>query len=131
MRNYSITRALDLPEYKIAAFSEEPDSTLYITVEPYKRKRFVCINCGQEHPVHIHSWKITPAEDVRLFEKRVFLLVKKRRVICPRDGNPHVEAIEWLKPRARTTKRFAAQVGRLTAITTNQEAGWFLGLDDE
>ena len=61
----------------------------------------------------------------------MFLIVKKRRVICPEDGKPHIEAVEWLKPRAGTTRRFAAQVSRLTAITTNQEAGWFLGLDDE
>jgi Transposase and inactivated derivatives len=31
----------------------------------------------------------------------------------------------------RVTYRFAIQVNRLTAITTNQEAGWYLGLDDE
>lgn len=29
------------------------------------------------------------------------------------------------------TKRFAEHVSRLTAITTNQEAGWFLGLNNE
>ena len=36
-----------------------------------------------------------------------------------------------LKKWGRVTKRFAKRVNRLTAITTNQEAGWFLGLDDE
>ncbi|MFH1449903.1 MAG: hypothetical protein ABIG09_05820, partial [bacterium] len=41
------------------------------------------------------------------------------------------EEITWLKKWSRVTKRFAEQVNRLTAITTNQEAGWFLGLDDE
>ena len=35
----------------------------------------------------------------------------------------------WL--RKRFTRRFAEQINRLTAITTNTEAGWFLGLDDE
>jgi len=28
-------------------------------------------------------------------------------------------------------QKVAEQAGRLTAITTNQETGWFLGLDDE
>ena len=37
-----------------------------------------------------------------------------------------------MKPlRGRFTRRFAEQVYRLTSITTNTEAGWFLGLDDE
>lgn len=33
--------------------------------------------------------------------------------------------------RDRFTKRFTNQVTRLRAVTTNQEAGWYLGLDDE
>lgn len=33
--------------------------------------------------------------------------------------------------KSRYTKRFAFEVYRLTSITTNQEAGWFLGMDDE
>ena len=37
----------------------------------------------------------------------------------------------WVKKWGRSTKRFAEQVNRLTAITTNQETGWFLDLDDE
>jgi transposase len=40
-----------------------------------------------------------------------------------------VEEIDWIQKRF--TLRFAGQVYRLTAITTNQEAGWYLGLDDE
>jgi transposase len=42
-----------------------------------------------------------------------------------------VEAVAWLKPLARVTDRFAEDVYRLTAIATNVEAGWYLGLDDE
>jgi transposase len=33
--------------------------------------------------------------------------------------------------RKRFTKRFADKVYKLTSITTNMEAGWYLGLDDE
>ena len=130
MRNYSIIRGLNLPEYKIIKF-KEVCGNLYITIRPYKKKRFICSNCGKEHKINVHSRKETTVEDLRLFDKRVFLIVKKRRVICPKDNKPHVETVEWLKRRARTTRRFAPEVSRLTAITTNQEAGWFLGPDDE
>lgn len=41
------------------------------------------------------------------------------------------EFIARISRWSRTTKRFAEHVDRLTAITTNQEAGWFLGLNDE
>lgn len=71
------------------------------------------------------------AEDVRLGERRVFLHIPKRRYRCPIDGRIHTEEIEWIELGARVTKSFGRQVNRLTAITTNQEAGWFLGLNDE
>jgi transposase len=45
------------------------------------------------------------------------------------DGKIRVEELAWI--RGRFTRRFAEQVYRLTAITTNQEAGWYLELDDE
>lgn len=131
MRRYSITKAINLPEYKVINVYEEGEEVIHIKVEPYKRKRFICTHCGQEHCGRIHSWKEVSVEDLRVFDKRVILCVKKRRLICPRDGHPHVELIDWLKPRARVTKRFGTEVNRLTAITTNQEAGWFLGIDDE
>ena len=71
------------------------------------------------------------AEDVRLGDRRVFLYIPKRRYRCPKDGRIHTETIEWIELGARATKAFSRQVNRLTSITTNQEAGWFLGLNDE
>jgi transposase len=70
-------------------------------------------------------------EDLRLAGRRVYLHVVKRRGRCPKDGCIHVEALDWIKPRSRVTNRFADEVYRLTAITTNVETGWYLGLDDE
>ena len=35
-----------------------------------------------------------------------------------------------VKKNKRVTSKFSQEVYRLTSITTNQEAGWFLGLDD-
>lgn len=50
---------------------------------------------------------------------------------CGWSHSYHIEEVPWLKKYSRVTKRLAEKVNRLTAITTNQEAGWFLGLDDE
>ena len=40
-----------------------------------------------------------------------------------------MEKTDWTYIRA--TKRYAHDVYRLTSITTNTEAGWYLGVDDE
>lgn len=131
MQVYSIKKRLNIPEYKITEILSETEKEMYIKLEPYKRKPFVCSGCGQVHKIGQHGLEESEAEDLSMFEKRVYLHVLKRRYKCPVDGRTHIEEVPWLKKYSRVTKRFAEKVNRLTAITTNQEAGWFLGLDDE
>jgi len=130
MRGHSITQDLNLPNYKITKVHRE-STALRIHVEPYKRKKFVCSQCQTIHVGKINSRKDVTVEDLKIFGKRVWLIVRKRRMRCPLDGQLHVELVDWVKPRARVTNRFAKDVYRLTSITTNAEAGWYLGIDDE
>lgn len=132
MQKYSITRALDLPEYKIIEIVSETDKEIHMRLRAYKRKKARCSGCGEYHDGQkIHSFKEVVVEDLRLFEKRVYLHVIKRRYRCVKDGRIYVETVEWLKPRCRVTNRLAKEIYRLTSITTNQEAGWYLGMNDE
>lgn len=130
MQGHNITQDLCLPDYKITKVHRE-SMALRIHVEPYKRKKFVCSQCQTVHVGKINSRKDVTVEDLKIFGKRVWLIVTKRRMRCPLDGQLHVELVDWVKPRARVTNRFAEDVYRLTSITTNTEAGWYLGIDDE
>ncbi len=131
MRKYSITRALNLPEYKITEIISDTDKEIHIRTVPYKRKKALCSGCGEIHNGKIHSFKETVVEDRRLSGRRVYLHVIKRRYRCLKDGRLYVESVDWLKARSRVTNRLAQEVYRLTAIATNVEAGWLLGMDDE
>ncbi|MFH1327740.1 MAG: ISL3 family transposase [Candidatus Bathyarchaeota archaeon] len=131
MQAYSIKRALNIPEYKITEVMSESDSEIHLRLEPYKRKHGACSGCGKVHKIGYHGFETAIVEDLPIFGKRTYLHVVKRRYVCPEDGRVYIEDIPWLKKWSRVTRRFAEQVGRLTAITTNQEAGWFFGLDDE
>lgn len=131
MQVYSIKKRLNIPEYKITKILLETDKEIHIKLEPYKRKRFLCSGCGKVHKVGQHGLAESRVEDLSLFEKRTYLTVVKRRFKCPHTGGVHIEEISWLKKHSRVTQRFAKKINRLTAITTNQEAGWFLGLNDE
>lgn len=131
MQRYSITKALNLPEHKIKEIILATAEEIHLRLMPYKRKKARCSGCGEIHGGKIHSFKETVVEDLRLLGKRVFLHVLKRRYRCVKDGRLYVESIDWLKPRSRVTNRLAQEVYRLTTITTNAEAGWFLGMDDE
>lgn len=132
MRGYSITKALNLPEYKITEIESEKDQEMHIHLRPYKRKQARCSGCGEIHDEDkVHSFKEVMVEDLPLLGKRIYLHVIKRRYRCSEDGRIHVEAVDWVKPRSRVTRRLARQVYRLTGIATNVEAGWYLGMDDE
>lgn len=127
---HGIKKLLNIPGYKItdATFFE---TKIHLHLVPYKKRKPLCPQCGEEHRAGYHSSQWTEAEDLPISGKRVYLHIRKRRYRCPRNGKILTEDIPWLKKWARVTRRFAEQVSRLTAITTNQEAGWFLGMNDE
>ncbi|HEX9916261.1 MAG TPA: transposase [candidate division Zixibacteria bacterium] len=131
MPAYSIRKWLSIPQYKITRIIGDDDKEIHVWLEPYQRKAFVCSGCGEVHEAGYHGIEESVVEDLALFEKRVYLHVVKRGYGCPKDKRIHIEEVPWVKKWGRVTKRFAEKVNRLTAITTNQEAGWFWGLDDE
>ena len=131
MQNNFINNLLNFPEYKVV-FSDIKDEEINVHLEPYKRKIAVCSFCGKTHSNQsVHSTRVIRVRDLDITGRKVFLNVLKRKYRCPDDGRIHVELIPWLKLYSRLTKRHAEHVSRLAAITTNTEAGWFLGLDDE
>lgn len=89
----------------------------------------ICSGCGKIHDTPIHSLGCKTVEDLPISGKRVFLHVPIRKLPCIEDNTIRVEELNWI--RGRFTKRFADQVFRLTSITTNKEAGWYLGLIDK
>lgn len=131
MRNNSITKLLKIPEYKVTEILTIGDKEIHIKVEAYKRKKTICSNCKKEHQKGHHGAREITVRDLPLGERQVYIHVDKKRSRCPEDEKTHVEEIEWVKVRGRVTRRMAEKVNRLTAITTNKEAGWYLGMDDE
>ena len=127
----TLTKLLNIPGYKVVEIISITDEELHLRIEPYKRGKAICSGCGQVHEEGYYGEVEALVEDLSISERRVYLYVKKRRYRCEKDGKTYVEKIIWLKKGIRVTYRFALTVNRLAAITTNQEAGWFLGLDDE
>ena len=125
----TITELLNIPTHRIARIAAYDEDRACFVLEPREGAEPICSACGKEHAGLVHSKETVVVEDVGLCGRRVFLQVVKRKVRCPVDGRIRVEKLAWI--RERFTKRFAEQISRLTAITTNQEAGWYLGLDDE
>ncbi|MBT9131294.1 MAG: hypothetical protein DDT41_01599 [candidate division WS2 bacterium] len=127
----TLTKLLNIPKYKVVEIISIKEEEMHLMLEPYKRKEPICSGCGEIHLKGYHSEKEVIVEDLPISERRVYLHIKKRLYRCPKDGGIHIEKIDWLNKYSRFAYRFAEKVNRLTAITTNQEAGWFLELDDE
>jgi len=125
----TITKLLDIPNYRAVEITGSEYENRYIVLERVEDTPPVCSGCGNIHGISVHSRSDMLVEDLRISGKRVFLLVPKRKVQCAEERTIRVEELQWLN--GRFTARFAEQVYRLTSITTNQEAEWFLGLDDE
>jgi transposase len=129
MQMKTITKLLALPNFEVVEVLEHHDESLHLYVDLADPVGPVCSACRAVHQAPAHSTGWIRVEDLPLCGKRVFLYVPKRKVRCPNDGKIRVEQFDVL--RGRFTRRFAEQVYRLTSITTNAEAGWFLNLDDE
>jgi transposase len=129
MQMKTITKLLALPNFEVVEVLEHHDESLHLYVDLADPVGPVCSACGAVHQAPAHSTGWIRVEDLPLCGKRVFLYVPKRKVRCPNDGKIRVEQFGVL--RGRFTRRFAEHVYRLTSITTNAEAGWFLNLDDE
>ena len=125
----TITELLNIPNHKVSYVIQNRKDCLYFVLKQERVTPPVCSGCGHVHDTPVHSKGTVVVEDLRISGKRVFLYVTKRKVRCQEDDRIRVEELDWIK--GRFTKRFTTQVNRLTSITTNQEAGWFLGLDDE
>lgn len=129
MQLNTITELLRIPGYKITHMISCRKSSIEFLLKREEEKACVCSGCGKVHNTGVHSEGSIVVEDLPISGKRVYLQVPKRKSVCLEDGSIRVEEIEWVK--GRFTKRFVEHVYRLTSITTNKEAGWFLGIDDE
>jgi transposase len=116
--NHKVKSIIYNNEYAIGLYLEMIDDTVPA----------ICSCCGRSHD-KVHDTETVTVEDLSMSGKRVFLIFKKRKLKCDELDAVRVEEFKWL--RGRFTERYAEQVYRLTSITSNQEAGWFLYLDDE
>jgi transposase len=129
MQLHTITELLAIPNYRVSHMVVHSDSRLDLILEPSRFVPAVCSGCGHVHNTPVHSIGMIVVEDLPISGKRVFLHVPKRKALCTESDSIRVEELDWLW--GRFTKRFADQIYRLASITTNTEAGWYLGLDDE
>jgi len=117
----TITQLLNIPGFHVVKLIKVTEAEIHLRVEEKERTNF------NEY----HSCDVVVVEGLSLGQRRVYLHVLKRKYRNSATKKIETQEIGWIKKKARVTKALAREVYRLTSITTNTEAGWFLGMDDQ
>ncbi len=88
---------------------------------------FCCSGCGQVC-TQIHEVIRRCVRDLPILEADTFVWFPRYRVACPTCG-PKVEALPWLSPWARVTRRLAESIIRLCRVLPVQHVATWYGLD--
>ncbi|MCP4547322.1 MAG: ISL3 family transposase [bacterium] len=105
---------------------EEGKVQVWIELTPLPGIARQCSGCGQMVR-SIHD--VTPrwVRDVAILEAETWLWMERVRVACPNCG-PKLEALEWLAPYSRLTRRMAENVVRLCRVLPIKHVAEYLGL---
>lgn len=108
MRDDCPTIALGLPEVRVL-WEKETQQEIRVEVE-YRTSSALCPCCGQKTP-KVHSMSLQHKRDRGLWDKPVFLALRKRRFRCPGCGKVFTEPDPVCGARRRSTQRFREYLG--------------------
>jgi len=99
-----------------------------IRMEPDQRFRPICRTCRTPGTVHTKGLR-RMVRDLNIGQAQTFLQVEYRRVWCPRCGKAHTEALDFLDPHKRITRRMARYIYELCQKMTVKAVAEHLALD--
>jgi len=109
VRDDCITIALGLPEVRVIG-EEEKATEIRVEVE-YRARSAICPRCGRG-TAKVHSTNLQNKRDRRLWDKPVFLMLRKRRFRCLGCGKVFTEPDPVCGARRRQSQRFRRYLGQ-------------------
>lgn len=99
---------------------------VWLALHPRQDRVKRCSGCGQVVEA-VHDTTPRWVRDLPILGTTTWLLVDRCRLACPRCG-PKLEALSWLAPYARVTRRLAESVARLCRVLPVKHVAEFFGL---
>jgi transposase len=93
----------------------------------HDKPTFRCSGCGHE-TTQVHEMVVRRVRDLPILDAETHVWVPRYRVACPTCG-PKLEALSWLSPWDRVTRRLAESVVRLCRVLPVQHVAEFYRLD--
>jgi len=103
--------------------SEQEEVWIELAAEPRDMR---CSCCG-DIVESVHDCEERWVRDLPILGLVTWLLLSRYRVNCPRCG-PKLEALTWLEPYSRVTRRMAENVARLCKVMTIKHVAEYVGL---
>lgn len=97
-----------------------------IELIPLHRNAMICGTCGQVC-ASVHETTKRIVRDLPILDCHTYLIVHRRRVLCPQCG-PALEQLSWLEKYSRVTARLAASVAKLCEVVAVKHVAAYLGL---
>lgn len=97
-----------------------------IELIPLHRNEMICGTCGQVC-ASVHETTKRIVRDLPILDCHTYLIVHRRRVLCPQCG-PALEQLSWLAKYSRVTARLAASVAKLCEVVAVKHVAAYLGL---
>ena len=99
---------------------------IFIELIPIPSRAMRCTGCG-ESVDRVRETTRRWTRDLPVLDADTFLIVSRRRLLCPRCG-PCLEELPWLERYARVTTRLAESVARLCQWLSVKHAASFFHL---
>lgn len=97
-----------------------------VELVPQTVTNLICAGCGQATD-KIHETSKRLVRDLPILDAQTWLIVHRRRLLCPRCG-PTIEQLCWLDKYSRVTRRLAESVARLCGVLPVKHVAAFFHL---
>lgn len=97
-----------------------------IQLVPKFQEKLLCPSCGKRC-TGVHDTTIRVIRDLPILDARTYLMVQRRRLLCPVCG-PVLETLPWLAKYSRVTARLAESVAKLCCVLPIKQVAEFFAL---
>jgi transposase len=97
-----------------------------IELVPLNNQELLCPSCGGRC-TGVHETTKRRIRDLPILDHRTFLIVHRRRLLCPQCG-PVLESLPWLGRYSRITRRLADSVAKLCKVLPIKHVAEHYGL---
>lgn len=115
--------------YRVAStrtLSTDDQKRIEVELMPLAGRDMFCCACGQRC-ANVHETTKRVVRDLPILDAQTYLIVHRRRLVCPRCG-PTLEHLSWLAKYSRVTRRLAESVARLCGVLAVKHVAEYLGL---